>query len=587
MARTYYLALVDAEDTTFSEDFARHDETVFSFTVSQQEGDFCSLSVVIENPSVALLDDSRPQWAWLSMDEDGEITPLFHGRIVGVPADLQKDLVTVEFLAKPVDFEDQKRTVAATLREAPFWDYAFIDPQMWDDADATLEARTDVWHINRTTNAVAISSIISGEDGTLDIPADLIPDGEFSLSYNDAPLRKVNLEMRALWTQDVKGSLNITPELLAAFAAAGSPDGYVTTFTGQGLYDDWPMDGDNLSNVYSFGPQKINVADGKALGKQYKNVKVKYDRAPTSTTETVAKRKHKVKFRRWGFFIDSIVNYDATIDRTEDILFTVYADVQDMVNGTEDEQSETITLSSGALGSEVGVGSAVEVPIGDSSRDQFWPTPRGLAAIEYGLSHARALLLRRARAAQITVTVPIGTAIQASCRKSATVHHPELPGGAATGKIVGYNFGVDGSTGEEGGQITIACLVGKDTDFAAVDGTPDWADADYVGADWQHFTGRIAYNEGIGVNYALPAWTDHQPAVIGVQSVSVLNGETTQSMVLDARFLDIDAACDALNGYCTEVDLHMIPLDTSPRELRYSDSIVNLSIPLGINLGGV
>jgi hypothetical protein len=587
VARTYYLALVEPTDTTFSGAFERHDETVFSFTVSQDEGDFCSLSVVIENPSQALLNPSRNQWAWLSMREDSTLTALFHGRIVGVPADLQDDLVEVEFLAKPIDFEDQKRAVAAGLRVAPFFDYAFIDPQMWEDPDTTLEGRTDVWHISRTTNAVTVSSILDGEDGTLDITADLIPQDGFSLSYNDAPLRKVNLEMRAMWTQQIAGVIDIKPNLLAAFQAAGSPAGYVTSYTGQGLYDDWPMEGDSLGNVYEFGPQTINVADGKALGKSSKTVNVKYDRAPTTKDETSAQRKMKVSFRRWGFRISSLVNYAANIDRTEDITFTVYADVQDMVNGTDDEQSETITLSSGALGALTGIGSDAEIPIVDPARDQFWPTARGLQAIEFGLTHARALLLRRARAAEITVTVPLSTAIAATCRKSATVHHPELPGGEATGKIINCSFGVDGSSGDESGEITIACLVGQDTALSAVEGSPDWVSADYVGADYQNFTGRIAYESGINMAYALPSSSGASPAVVGLQSVTVAGGETAQEAALDARFIDIDAAVDALNAVFTEVDLQMIPLDTSPRELRYNDSTVNLSIPAGINLGGI
>lgn len=588
MARTYYLALVGPTDTTFSETFARHDEVVFSFTVSQAEADFCSLSLVIENPSEALLDPGRNQWAWLSMDDGStDITPLFFGRIVGVPADIQNDLVQVEFLAKPVDFEDQKRALASTLRVAPYFDYAFIDPQMWDDPDTVLEARTDVWHINRTSGAVSISSILAGEDGTIDITADLIPNGGFSLSYNDAPLRKVNLEMRAMWTQQIAGTIDITAPLLAAFQAAGSPPGYVTSYTGQGLYDDWPMEGDSLGNVYEFGPQTITVADGKSLSRESLSVGVNYDRAPTSDDEKVAKRRMKVSFRRWGFKISSKVKYAASIDRTEDILFTVYADVQDMVNGTEDEQAETITLSSGALGALTGVGSAAEIPIGDVSRHQFWPIDRGVQAIEFGLTHARALLLRRARAAQITVTVPFSTAIAASCRKSATVHHPKLPGGSATGKIVSYSFGVDGSNGDESGEITIMCLVGKDTSLSATAGTPTWSSADHVGPDWQQFTGRVAYESGIDMAYALPSWSAASPATVGVQSVTVTGGETEQETALSNRFIDIDAACDELNDHHTEVDLHMIPLDTSPRELRYNDSTVTLSIPAGINLGGL
>lgn len=585
MAETFFLAMVDEADTIFSDVFARHDEIVFSFRVSQQESDFCGLTVLIKNPSEALLSETRKRWCWFCVTDGTGYRPLFRGLIVGVPSDIQRDLVSVEFVARPANFEEQKQALAATLRVAPFFDYAFIDPQMWDDADAVLEARTDVWHIDSTGSAVSISSLLEGEDGTLDIPAALIPANGFSLSYNDAPLRKVNLEMRAMWTQQLAGSINITPQLLAAFEAAGSPAGFATSYTGQGLYDDWPMEGANLGNVYEFGRQVIEVADGKALRKHSKTVKVKYDRAPTSKDETSAVRKMKVAFRRWGFFIQSWVNYSAAIDRTEDIRFTVFADVQDMVNGSDDEQSETITLSSGALGALTGVGSGAEIPIGDPARDQFWPTERGLRAIEFGLTHARALLLRRARAAEITVSVPLETALEASCRKSATIHHPGLPGGSATGKIVSYSYGVDGAKGEASGQITIACLVGKDTDLSAVVGTPDWAAADWVGPDWQHFTGRVAYESGINMAYALPAWSDAAPAVVGVQSVVVTGGETEQDAALSERFIDIDAACDELNDHHTEVDLNMIPLDTSPRQLQYSDSVVHLSIPAGINLG--
>lgn len=587
MPDTFFLAMVDASDTAFTEEFARHDETMFSFSVSQQEGDFCGLSVVIKNPSESLLSEDRKQWCWLSVSDGVGYRPLFRGRIVGVPSDIQKDLVSVEFLAKPADFEAQKQSLAATLRVAPFFDYAFVDPQSWEDVEAVLEARTDAWHIDQTGTAVTVSSIIEGEDGTLLITADQIFEDGFSLSYNDAPLRKVNLEMRAMWTQQIAGSIDITPQLLAAFQAAGSPAGFVTSFTGQGLYDDWPMEGANLGNVYEFGPQVIKVADGKALGKQSKTVKVKYDRAPSTKDDTSALRKMKVKFRRWGFYVQSFVNFAASIDRTEDIRFTVYADVQDMVNGTEDEQSETISLSSGALGALVGVGSGAEIPIGDPARDQFWPTVRGLQAIEYGLTHARALLLRRARAAEITVTVPMATAMDASCRKSATVFHPDLPGGSATGKIVGYSFGVDGSSGEESGQIVIACLVGKDSSLEAVDGLPTYASADALGPDVQEFTGRVAYQSGIDMAYALPSWMGASPAVVGVQSIVVTGGETEQSTALDQRFIDIDAACDELNDHFTEVDIHMTPLDTSPRDLRYNDSAVNLSIPAGINLGAL
>lgn len=581
--RTYYLALVDKTDSTFNATFARHDEIVRSFSVSQQEGDFAGLTVTIEKPSQALLDPARPQWVWLSMEEGSAITPMFFGRVVGIPADIQGDFVTIDFLAKPANFEAQKLSVAAGLRVAPFWDYAFIDPQMWEDADAALEARTDAWHIDRITNAVTVSSLIAGEDGTISIASSLIPADGFSLSYRDAPLRKVNLELRAMWTQRKLGSINITRDILAAFEAAGSPAGYVTSYTGAGLYDDWPMEGDQQGNVYTFGPQTIEVADGLSIKRKYKAVNVKYENAPSSGQ--TATKTGKVYFRRWAFTIDSAVNYDVSIDRTEDISFSVYADVQSVVNDYDDAQSETITLSSGSIGATVGVGSAEELPIGDVSRDAFFPTARGLLAIQYGFSHARALLVRRARSVEIKVTVPFSTAIVATCRKSATVYHPGLPGGSATGKIVAYQFGVDGDSGTESGEITIACLAGRGSSFPAAGGTPTYVDASYVGADYQEFDGGSVVADATDMRFTPPSAAGVVPANVGFQSVSVINGESAQKVVMKKSYIDISAAADAVNNVHTRVDLRMVPIDTSPREFRYVDTPVDLPIPKGIDLG--
>lgn len=583
--RTYYLALVDKTDTTFNATFARHDEIVRSFSISQQEGDFCGLTVTIERPGQTLLDPARPQWVWLSMEEGSALTPLFFGRVVGVPADIQGDFYTIEFLAKPADFEAQKLAVAAGLRVAPYFDYAFVDPQMWEDADTVLEARTDVWHIDRVTNDVSVSSIIAGEDGTVSITSDQIPVEGFSLSYSDAPLRKVNLELRAMWTQRKTGSIDITRDLLSAFQAAGSPAGYVTSYTGSGLYDDWPMEGDQIGDVYSFGPQTIEVADGLSIKRKFKKVSVKYERAPTSNNDTGSSGSSKVAFRRWAFTISSSVNYDVGIDRTEDISFGVYADVQSVVNDADDAQSETITLSSGSIGTTVGTGSAAEVPIGDVSRDAYFPTSRGRASIEFGLSHARALLLRRARAVEIRVSVPIATAIAATCRKSATVYHPGLPGGVATGKIVSYQFGVDGDSGAESGEITLACFAGKASSFPAVTGSPTYAEATYVGSDYQEYSGALVVAGVTDMRYELPTAINVSPAVVGLSSVTVNNGETAQKAVMKKTYIDISAAADAVNNVHTEVDLRMVPVDTSPRDVRYSDTAVDLPVPKGVDLG--
>lgn len=581
MARTFYFALVPKTAKTFSTAYARHDENVFSFTVAQSEGDFCSLSVTIEKPSQSLLDPARQQWAWLSMNDGTVTAPLFFGRVIGVPSEIQADLVTIEFLAKPADFDEQKRARAAALRVAPWWDYAFIDPQMVDDPDTVMEARTEVWDIDRITHTLTNTSIIQGEAGTIALTGAQIPFDGFSLSYTEAPLRKVQLEMRAMWTQQMYGTIDVTSNLLEAFQAVGSPSGFVTSYTGTGLYDDWPREDDAIGNVYSFGPQVIEVADGKALKIKYKVVSCQYARKTSDTTQKPDNL--KVYFRRWGFRIDSQVKYEVEIDRTEDIRFNVIAGIQDIVNDADDQPAEVITLSSGNIG--VPVGPSKEIPIGNVRRDSYFNSGRGAQSIEYGLAHARALLMRRARAVEIKLTVPLDVAILANCRKSASVIHPGLPGETAIGKIVAYEFGVDGSDGAEFGSITIACMAGKNTSVLTNPGNPTWASAEYVGADYQLFEGRTMTALDDSISYQPSHAPLAEPVVVGVQSCAVRFGEDAQANVLAKGYVDIDAACDALNAKYTSVDLKMIPVDTEPRSNTYDTSTVSLAIGQGIDLG--
>ena len=55
-------------------------------------------------------------WAWLSWDSGADVVPLFFGRLVGVPTDVNRELVTLAFTARPADFVDRKVAKAETLK---------------------------------------------------------------------------------------------------------------------------------------------------------------------------------------------------------------------------------------------------------------------------------------------------------------------------------------------------------------------------------------------------------------------------------------------------------------------------------------
>lgn len=130
-------------------------------------------------------------------------------------------------------------------------------------------------------------------------------------------------------------------------------------------------------------------------------------------------------------------------------------------------------------------------PLTDSQAGHYFTTARGLQSIEYLLFRARAVLLAGARIAKLSWGCSFARALELTCRKSATLIERRLPGGQATGKIVGYTIFADGSTGKRGGTVNVACTVGHGGTIEAAAGTNDYVEDDYVESDAFSRTGQV------------------------------------------------------------------------------------------------
>ena len=597
MTSRFYFAWVNPGDTTFTQAHAREDERIYSLEVSHNEGDFPSATIDIRNPRVGLLGASRKIWAWVSWDGDENSSagaePLFFGRLVGAPAEMQNDIIRLTFVARPSDYDARKRVLAAAMRVQPYWDPIWIDPARRDDPDTALEARPVRWHIDRITHSVTTSDILSGEDGTLNLGTSEIIHESLTMNYGDVPLRRVSIEADVYWTQKADGSVDITKELIDAFQAVGTTYNHVvSSYTGQGLGDDWPEQGDDIGGGWSIGDVILKQADGIIVPRSYKSVTVRYEAVPEQIDEAANYQPVTIKFPLWAFLPELNVDYNAERQRSERVTFTLEADMQSLVTESSDDESETIAFSSNEVGELVdGEGSNATRPIIDLRRSQYFPTDRGLRSIEYLLAVARATIMARARTVRVGAEIPFSMATGLSCRMSCTITDPRLPGGTATGKITGYSFSIDGMTGSLVGSIQIGCTIGQGNTVVAALGTPDYVNDGYVDAGYQSRTGQtIMPIEGI--TYAVPTevaqddgvnFFDMTPAST-IDSFVVRNGQTVQSSALNGSFLDISAAVEALNAVFTEVDLVMVPVSGGPFDLTYPIGVSGLMIPKTINL---
>ena len=204
----FNFAWVDASETTFDPSVHnREDEDVFGFSVEHSEGDFAGLEIEIRNPRIGLLAPARKVHAWLSWDSGSEIKPLFFGRLVGVPDDIHLEIVRLQFTARPDDYAAQKAALADTLKVRPYYDPIWISADKRNDPDTVLEARSELWHIDRVTGVLTTSDLLVGEDGNEDFGTDEVMYDGVRVHLNQTPLRTVSVDAEVGWTQADTGSL--------------------------------------------------------------------------------------------------------------------------------------------------------------------------------------------------------------------------------------------------------------------------------------------------------------------------------------------------------------------------------------------
>lgn len=249
VAGPYYLAYINKPDpaalrnrTAF--DPGVHnvmDEYVFSYRLIETEGDKPILELVIRNPHIGLLNDSREQWAWFSRDSESTsgIEPLFCGRLIAAPTETYKELMTVRLVAWPTDFPFQKQKLAEEIKASGPYEPAFIDVTKRDDPDTILEAVSGLWHIDPVTHVVSISDILNGEDGNVDITANDHLDKGLDWRFDQtSALTNILMVATVNWNQTGQG-----------FVDMGARS--IETYAGDALIAEWPKPLSSLGGGYT------------------------------------------------------------------------------------------------------------------------------------------------------------------------------------------------------------------------------------------------------------------------------------------------------------------------------------------------
>jgi hypothetical protein len=579
----WYFAWVDA-DTEFDPDIHNvEDEDVFSFTIDQSEGDFGTLSIIIKNPRIGLLNAGRKLWAFVSQNKLGVAHPLFKGRLVGVPDNIYDTLVTLKFIARPVDFVAQKLALAETLKVLPYWDPIFITESSWEDPDTVLESRSAHWHIDRVTHEVTVSDIIVGEDGTLEFTETDSFYDNVAISLNEVPLRTVSIKATIPWTQAAEGDMSMTSFVLNHWPnREGAPSGYISSYTFDGLKSSWPKDGTTLSGGWSVKtgnlvdcsklvPQTLSLyaslpictlhgtnwklpASAQAIGYFYVEPPVLEHEIPAGSVTwppwttgdmwsgvdgagadlDIAQLFVPIGYGRPTFEL----KYECSREMAEVVSFTMSTATQEIVTAADDADVLAIELTANKVSDTTRGGS---IPIGDVRMRTYAHTVRGVLSIQHLIMVARANLVSRSRAVKVSFETTADYALDITLRKNALVHDHRFPGGQAVGKITGYTIEADGE-GTCVVKVTIGCAIGYGGALEESPGEPTYISDDYIDTSYYQRDGAITLIDTQDLTYSMPQQSFFD------DGVDLMGGMNPDKMV---RQWVVENGPNAQNSYLT------------------------------------
>ena len=552
-----YFAWVDASETTFEPAHMRWDESIFSFTLAQEEGDPASLTVVVRRPRnvagdpIGLLGPGRKIWAWFALDCGPDLIK-FRGRLVGIPTSIFEELVTLEFVAKPADIVAQKEALADTLRVLPHYDEAVIDKARRNDPDVVLEGYTKIWHYDRETHILTVSDEINGEDGLVEFDGasetgKVLYDG-LGLTLTSGPLSRVDIVAEYNWTQQARGTVDLTKYLMSNWSeTSGGPlplNAADWPKHGTGLGDGWEVAESTAVDLYDFTIGKhstynefnIKFSEGqvsKATISYSVDIiagPVEYSFGPiinesyTTTHDGSGQLSHSISTTAPVIVVQRIMptlvaGYTAERPCVERVSLTLFADVQPILTDPEDGEALRLDDIRSVNLSEVINGDA---PImGDPRRRSYIATDRGNQSVEHLIALARAHLMKRARVVEIAFAPKLARMPEITLRKNAFLVEPRI--GQALGKIIGYSIALDGADGRINCEVRIGCAIGRGGTVAAADGDPTYCTVDYAGADYQQFINRtVLFPLDSSVGYQPPA---ANPNDDGINFLSTLRAE--------------------------------------------------------------
>ena len=486
-----YFALVSDGEVFDPAVHSRGDLTVFRLSISQAEGEFARAELTVWNTRAPLPGER------IFVSEDGVL--LFNGEITSVPRGAVGAKISIEAIARPSDADARLDALAESLKTPPHWDPLFADPENRNDIGEILTGHGKVLAWDRISGEVSAVGPLSGASNlTLTPLRDTL-----SIDIDGKVPAAVRFELRAEWTQLGRQSFDLSRDLRD-----------LATMTPDGLIDGWPRPGQRIGD----GFEVSDARGAERLGEP--------ERETIEIQRDVATDELDPVFLDAGTYPDRAeivpleaklkMEYRYEVSRVETASVSLAAGVQDVLRSGEEEVEEIqlqdlagetdaapwragVEYAAGDLivdGAEVFEAREGHVSgrrrdpdkwslIGESSYlssrrvASFFRTPRGEQAVAHAVERAKARLRYASRAVLLSFDTAMPDPASVSADLAATVQHPGIVGGQATGRVVSYELRWGGGTRDASWEV--ACAAGTETGIASPTVEPEDGGPVFVG----------------------------------------------------------------------------------------------------------
>lgn len=443
----------------------RNDLDVFELIISQSETEYALAELRLRNPKASL------DGTWLHISEYGK--HLAHGEISVAPRGTVGSIYSLDVICRPEDAEAQKAALAESLKSAPGWDPLFSESE---DISDVLAGNGSVLAWSRTENAVSVVDPLAGSQSLNIVPLE----GTLDVQADEAAPQSATLILEVEWKQLNQRYHEIGPRI-----------GRVETMTHTSLVSNWPAEGESLGGGYRIAKSRLteNESDREDLAGEYEIGLLKIDPAWESFGSDTRPAQKRVFEAELG------LEHKFEVRRKETCTVSVSAGIQPLVRANEQEE-ETIRLRDIAKQSSASpwqpqadylegdqvvdgdrllearqdhfsgdrLNAADWRAIGETSYissrriGSFFKTARGQDAIAHAIERLKSRLRYAARSVLVSCDCAMPDPDLLTHDAQATIESPDLIGGNATGRVVGY--AMHWSNGRRFASVTIACAAG-------------------------------------------------------------------------------------------------------------------------------